>query len=172
MHKPRPIPTRYKGYHFRSRLEARWAVYYDKTFPRGYKKWRYEPERIHTSLGDYLPDFEITVAGGGVKRYNLDTGRSWIDGWKILVEIKPRDFLDEHERECYFKMLSEAAEALRCRFCFLVEGAPGDAKVYHLDRDAATQIFQRTRDNYGCDDPDGVSAARSARFEHGECGPT
>jgi hypothetical protein len=23
------IPTRYKGYHFRSRLEARWAVFFD-----------------------------------------------------------------------------------------------------------------------------------------------
>lgn len=25
----KPIQTRYKGYHFRSRLEARWAVFFD-----------------------------------------------------------------------------------------------------------------------------------------------
>lgn len=26
---PPPIPTRYKGYRFRSRLEARWAIFFD-----------------------------------------------------------------------------------------------------------------------------------------------
>jgi hypothetical protein len=35
-----PIPTRYKGYHFRSRLEARWAVFFDALGLR----WQYEVE--------------------------------------------------------------------------------------------------------------------------------
>jgi len=34
------IQTAYKGYKFRSRLEARWAVFFD-AFPL---KWEYEPE--------------------------------------------------------------------------------------------------------------------------------
>ena len=48
------IETRYKGYRFRSRLEARWAVYFDTL---GYE-WEYEKEGY--DLGDagwYLPDF-------------------------------------------------------------------------------------------------------------------
>lgn len=50
------IETRYKGYRFRSRLEARWAVFFDKVG----LEWVYEPEGF--DLGDagwYLPDFRI-----------------------------------------------------------------------------------------------------------------
>lgn len=48
------IETEYKGYLFRSRLEARWAVFFDACGV----KWEYEPEGF--DLGDdlyYLPDF-------------------------------------------------------------------------------------------------------------------
>ena len=48
------IQTEYKGYLFRSRLEARWAVFFDACGV----EWEYEPEGY--SLGDgikYLPDF-------------------------------------------------------------------------------------------------------------------
>ena len=48
------IETEYKGYRFRSRLEARWAVFFDACGV----KWEYEPEGF--DLGDglyYLPDF-------------------------------------------------------------------------------------------------------------------
>lgn len=48
------IETEYKGYRFRSRLEARWAVFLDACGV----KWEYEPEGF--DLGDglyYLPDF-------------------------------------------------------------------------------------------------------------------
>lgn len=49
-----PIETRYKGYRFRSRLEARWAVYFDSMG----LKWEYEPESFKLSDGSvYLPDF-------------------------------------------------------------------------------------------------------------------
>ena len=50
----RAIETEYKGYLFRSRLEARWAVFFDACGV----KWEYEPEGF--DLGDgiyYLPDF-------------------------------------------------------------------------------------------------------------------
>ena len=40
--KLKPIPTVYKGYRFRSRLEARWAVFFDACGA----KWEYEPEDI------------------------------------------------------------------------------------------------------------------------------
>ncbi len=51
----RAIETRYKGYRFRSRLEARWAVFFDALG----LKWEYEPEGFHTEAGPYLPDFFI-----------------------------------------------------------------------------------------------------------------
>ncbi len=36
----KPIETEYKGYRFRSRLEARWAVFFDACGV----DWEYEPE--------------------------------------------------------------------------------------------------------------------------------
>ncbi|MBK9515513.1 MAG: hypothetical protein IPO05_18320 [Flavobacteriales bacterium] len=54
----KPIETRYKGYRFRSRLEARWAVFFDALG----LEWEYEPEGF--DLGDgvyYLPDFRVAL---------------------------------------------------------------------------------------------------------------
>ena len=49
----KPIETFYNGYHFRSRLEARWAVFFD------YLKVKYEYEREGFEINGmrYLPDF-------------------------------------------------------------------------------------------------------------------
>jgi hypothetical protein len=63
----RAITTRYKGFAFRSRLEARWAVYFDHMGIR----WEYEPEGFELGNGlRYLPDF-------------------WLPDFKLWVEIKP-----------------------------------------------------------------------------------
>lgn len=52
--KIKAIETRYKGYRFRSRLEARWAVFFDTLGV----KWEYEPEGYDLGeAGWYLPDF-------------------------------------------------------------------------------------------------------------------
>ena len=47
------IETRYKGYRFRSRLEARWAVCFDVLG----LKWEYEKEGFDLDGIWYLPDF-------------------------------------------------------------------------------------------------------------------
>ena len=63
----KPIETIYDGYRFRSRLEARWAVFFDAAGI----EYQYEPEGY--DLGDgiyYLPDF-------------------YIPDWDAFVEIKP-----------------------------------------------------------------------------------
>lgn len=63
----RAITTRYKGYNFRSRLEARWAVFFDHLKIR----WEYEPEGFELGNGmRYLPDF-------------------WLPDMGLWVEIKP-----------------------------------------------------------------------------------
>ena len=52
------IQTKYKGYRFRSRLEARWAVFFDAIR----LEWQYEPEGFELSSGEwYLPDFWIPL---------------------------------------------------------------------------------------------------------------
>lgn len=58
------IETVYQGYKFRSRLEARWAVFFDKM---NYY-WEYEPEGFEGKCwnGDYfryLPDFKLYPSG-------------------------------------------------------------------------------------------------------------
>lgn len=63
----RAVQTRYKGYAFRSRLEARWAVFFDHLGI----KWEYEPEGFELGNGlRYLPDF-------------------WLPEWRMWVEVKP-----------------------------------------------------------------------------------
>lgn len=64
------IETRYAGALFRSRLEARWAVFFDQLKV----PWLYEYEGFETRAGWYLPDFYMPDAGGGLGQW---------------VEIKP-----------------------------------------------------------------------------------
>jgi hypothetical protein len=50
----RPIPTPYGGVKFRSRLEARWAIFFDRL----HIPWEYEPQGFDIGDGEaYLPDF-------------------------------------------------------------------------------------------------------------------
>lgn len=56
----RAIETLYGGYHFRSRLEARWAVFFD-TLGIAYE---YEPQGFDLgAAGSYLPDFWLPEQG-------------------------------------------------------------------------------------------------------------
>jgi hypothetical protein len=65
------LPTFYRGYHFRSRLEARWAVFFDCLNI----KWEYEIEGYELDGGEwYLPDFWLP-------RFHYPNG--------IYVEVKP-----------------------------------------------------------------------------------
>lgn len=51
------IETRYAGCRFRSRLEARWAVFFNTLGIR----WEYEPEGFELPSGRYLPDFYLRM---------------------------------------------------------------------------------------------------------------
>ena len=78
----KPIETVYSGYKFRSRLEARWAVFFDACGVN----WEYEPEGF--DLGDglwYLPDLLLHDV---VLAYEYD-GRSYeYSISKLWVEVK------------------------------------------------------------------------------------
>jgi hypothetical protein len=58
-----PIETAYAGHLFRSRLEARWAVFMDHLGVQ----WRYEPQGYVVGTGEdterYLPDFRLPEVG-------------------------------------------------------------------------------------------------------------
>jgi hypothetical protein len=62
------IPTTYEGVRFRSRLEARWAAFFDALDIR----WEYEP----LDLDGYIPDFLLPSGVGLLRRV-------------VLVEVKP-----------------------------------------------------------------------------------
>lgn len=47
------IETKYRGCRFRSRLEARWAVFFDSLG----LEWQYEKEGFNINGENYLPDF-------------------------------------------------------------------------------------------------------------------
>lgn len=56
----KPIETLWKGYRFRSRLEARWAVFFETLGVR----WEYESQGFELSDGTrYLPDFYLPDRG-------------------------------------------------------------------------------------------------------------
>lgn len=76
------IETVYNGYRFRSRLEARWAVFFETAGI----EYEYEPEGFQFEDGTkYLPDF-------------------YLPWFKCYVEIKPvsvyKDGFEEAERKC------------------------------------------------------------------------
>lgn len=67
----KPIETRYKGYRFRSRLEARWAVFFDDMR----FSWEYEPEGFVLNDGThYLPDFRVKTPQGKDIWYEIKRG--------------------------------------------------------------------------------------------------
>ena len=88
------IETEYAGYRFRSRLEARWAVF----FETGHIKYEYEPQGFVLKNGSrYLPDFYLP---------ELDT----------FVEVKPdtekgRKEYQEDINSLTFKALKAARQA-------------------------------------------------------------
>ena len=51
----KPIETKYNGFRFRSRLEARWAIFFDMIG----LKYEYEVEGFEMNGLRYLPDFYI-----------------------------------------------------------------------------------------------------------------
>lgn len=166
------IETRYKGYRFRSRLEARWAVFFDALGV----KWEYEKEGYDLgNRGYYLPDF-------------------WLPQVDMWAEVKGQKFTSDEFWKCVDLATLTQYPVLR------LVGIP-EVKFYGATVPSVAPFGVCVRDvnfavcdycNYhisegrfysepGCNDPydenvvtelweQAVVAARSARFEHGEKG--
>lgn len=92
------LPTFYGGTTLRSRLEARWAVFFDTLGIQ----WQYEAEGYQTPHGNYLPDF-------------------YLPELNYLFEIKPPTYKDLDGAT--FNKLAWSARETGCEG-FLVIGAP------------------------------------------------
>jgi hypothetical protein len=137
------IETLYKGYRFRSRLEARWAVFLDHAG----LKWEYEIEGYNLNGLWYLPDFWLPELGGNeegawfeVKGPEMQEGD---DGWTkaaalatasevpVFVfsgQIKPwmsgkRFKLDTYTDDGVDRLVVDDVEWLECPICHAVEPA-------------------------------------------------
>lgn len=164
------IETQYKGYRFRSRLEARWAVFFDALG----LQWEYEPEGFNLDGIYYLPDF-------------------WISTVNMWAEVKPEQ-LTPDQREPLIRLARESKRPV-----LMLIGVPEDepywAIEYQYSHDENDNIvgnwyeFDYCLTNYhnyprdehrfyccpgGGDDDhhedtyQASIAAKSARFEHGE----
>lgn len=121
------IPTMYAGVQFRSRLEARWAAFFDLI---GWK-WEYEP----FDLPGYIPDFRVR------KTDAVDPG------W-ILCEVKPVSPIDQCEFEGFEKLTSLHGKDTRACKILLLGNSNSDA-TYSEDSFGfiASEIFCGDRED-------------------------
>lgn len=106
-----PIETIYKGRRFRSRLEARWAIFFD-AIDIG---WEYETEGFQIGDTKYLTDFKL-----------LSFGSKAVD---LFVEIKPRKPSLEEIKKCYEVAVGTNTNML------LICGTPGLVEFSSLGSD-------------------------------------
>ena len=106
---PKPIETQYKGYRFRSRLEARWAVFLDALGV----EWVYEKQGYDIDGTWYLPDFWLPYAP--MRQ----------EGWGHWIEIKPLPLCEDES-----KLLAGLARQTGHRtFALCGQPWPGEYKV-------------------------------------------
>lgn len=170
------IETVYKGYRFRSRLEARWAVFFDTAGI----KWDYEPEGYDLGEhGYYLPDFFLPYV-----QYRTAQFDPPVTG--VFVEIKPvhnpcadtknDKYIALHKGTTHPVLLMAGIPTIHGR----QEGIRGENGCYDNGCDE-DMLLQGRRGRYSFEFDHhkyfngfcrelaaGVEAAKSARFEHGE----
>lgn len=143
------IETVYKGYKFRSRLEARWAIFFDALDI----EWEYEKEGYDLGeLGWYLPDFEIKLSNG--EEWFVEVKGNTAD----KLGIRKALFLDSYSYE-----MGKIGVIMMSKF---------EYPHYSCDKDGPD--FNKAWINmtrFGVDFErynKAVDKAKQARFEHGE----
>jgi len=83
------IPTPYGGIVFRSRLEARWALFLDHL----HVKWEYETQGFATGGTAYLPDFVVFAALGTLWteiKPAYDNDPDGVARWRKFADQRPQ----------------------------------------------------------------------------------
>lgn len=194
------IETRYKGYRFRSRLEARWAVF----FQTMRIKWEYEPQGFELPCGTrylpdfFLPEFKLYVEVKGSEESareaikTLETFRDYVGAILLFVGVPEVPIaVDRYTLtgagELFCTDTTDSSGGSNNFDAFIGSDGSHDAVVVVATGRDDRQLF---RDNWfkeplpHCfllgDAPEcidmvqyspftfAVTAARSARFEHGE----
>jgi hypothetical protein len=213
MNQIKAIETTYKGYRFRSRLEARWAVFFDTMrIP-----WKYESEGYEKEIGygeeiktyRYLPDFFLPDrwgTGGTFVEVKGDKQALKKDWWHNAQMhdfggVLP-NFADSiGKSNAGLLLLSEIPEASQHKIYFhpVLQHDKGVVKSYAFFGGDGLSVVQDSplanlldiAPKYGLDSSEddweidtkqvhttrhyprvveAYTAARSARFEHGEKG--
>jgi hypothetical protein len=180
----KPIETYYNGYRFRSRLEARWAVFFDALDI----DYEYEPEGYELKNGKrYLPDFYLPTFNGGlyceVKPVGGDFTKAllfseeinqniWLcEGVPELIIYKVYGPFEYHNEKDYLFTCSipnwNQAEnenrmfGMPCGDCIEPDcQTPNRIGILEESkRDLTSEYYSAA-----------ISKAKSARFEYGECG--
>ena len=182
----RVIETEYNGYRFRSRLEARWAVFFDALGV----PYEYEPEGFTLPSGKkYLPDFRVKCYGC---RGDYDS-----EPFDLYIEVKGKmtqedaDKIKEFSNDGEYPVLivgnipsfggstnSSVVEAYSRMegidiYPFNYELIDGDYFAAYPAAHKGKFYLMGDDSNYinSCDIDDierAYDAARKARFEHGE----
>jgi hypothetical protein len=177
----RPIATRYSGFLFRSRLEARWALFFDELGI----KWLYEPQGFEVDGRAYLPDFCLLLGEmlWAEVKPAIDTDPDGISRWRaficargdrgvLLTDMTPAEPWDQTYLVLWPQEDGNYSEDDAARWCACPDG-------YHFDvRWPSGQCGQCGADaerlepsfGYGWDPGDrrisaAFDAARSARFD-------
>lgn len=167
------IETHYAGCRFRSRLEARWAVFLDNLHIR----WEYEPQGFELPSGRYLPDFRITTGMPEAPHFWIEVKGPAPDTREVVVASEINLYVGP--------LLILVGDIPRRRgdgtaWVFSkVEGNPCEDGVWNMV-EPETALLRVAYPNEG-DRPgylgrvperyeEALTAARSARFEHGERG--
>lgn len=176
------IETVYKGYRFRSRLEARWAVFFDEM---GYD-WEYESEGYQLSDGTwYLPDFKVNGEFFEIKGQQPE-----YDEWFKLYVLSHDTSINGHllsgdPLEFYIYSVYNIDEDKVREIGLFNEGSISPfmfdmEKAYPVCRELAPMQFSEmmhiTDSQFSIENAYSVESkflkaalkARQARFEHGE----
>lgn len=176
------IETRYAGCRFRSRLEARWAVFLTTLGIR----WEHEPQGYVLNGTPYLPDFRLHLSDGTslfaevkgdadeFEGEHVDLCRALADGTAtpVLLLIGPPAYRMYHR---FTKGLD--ADSFQAAFFNDHEPKVTTADSYwfqYVQPNPETGAPEFPHDDAAAKDSFGpglvlaVTAARSARFEHGE----
>lgn len=169
--KIKAIETTYAGVTFRSRLEARWAVFFDTAKIT----WEYEPERVALpGGGTYLPDFRTNGSGWvEVKGAEENLDKPYLlRAVSVLGHLTVLGPVPDCRRGVPGRsvLLARAGQrpSLHTSWCDYRRGTPRHHAL--LPSDGAQGWLSPPFRPGGCLGSCPYDASRSARFEHGQSG--
>lgn len=158
------IETVYKGYRFRSRLEARWAVFFDMLGI----EWVYEQEGFEMEDGTrYLPDFYLPTFEKGMYAEVKPEHGDFRKAIKFAEEGKLRMWCCEGTPEIFAYAYYDYTDGEGfCRGIPNADQAQGEDRMFAFPGydNPDGSIDEKNYDAVGDFYIDAVKAARSARF--------